>query len=266
MKKIKKPLVSVVMNCFNGEKFLKKSVHSVLMQTFKNWELIFFDNRSTDKSLKIVKNFNDKRIKIVKSKKHLKLYHARNEAIKISKGKFIAFIDCDDWWKKNKLKKQLNLFTKDKAIDLVYTNLYIYNNAKKKSSIFSNDKLKSGFLFRELLKSYKIFILTVLAKREVFQKKMFNQHYDIIGDFEFFIRKSFKYYYGALQEPLAYYRHHSDNYSKKKIKLYYEELIDWMKNFEKKKIRHSLNLKHVKKELFKTKMKIYLRDFLKLGV
>ena len=100
MKKIKKPLVSIIMNCFNGEKFLKKSLQSVLVQTFKNWELIFFDNRSTDKSLKIVKNFNDKRIKIVKSKKNLKLYHARNEAIKISRGKFIAFIDCDDWWKK----------------------------------------------------------------------------------------------------------------------------------------------------------------------
>ena len=266
MKKIKKPLVSIVMNCFNGEKFLKKSVQSVIMQTFKNWELIFFDNRSTDKSLKIVKNFNDKRIKIVKSKKHLKLYHARNEAIRSSKGKFIAFIDCDDWWKKDKLKKQINLFKRDKAIDLVYTNLYIYDNAKKKNSIFSNDKLKSGFVFRELLKSYKIFILTVLAKREVFQKKMFNQSYDIIGDFDFFIRKSFKHYYAALQEPLAYYRHHSDNYSKKKIKLYYEELINWMKNFEKKKIKHDLNLKHVKKELFKTKMKIYLRDFLKLGV
>ena len=171
MKKIKKPLVSIVMNCFNGEKFLKKSVQSVIMQSFKNWELIFFDNRSTDKSLKIVKNFNDKRIKIVKSKKHLKLYHARNEAIRSSKGKFIAFIDCDDWWKKNKLKKQINLFKRDKAIDLVYTNLYIYDNAKKKNSIFSNDKLKSGFVFRELLKSYKIFILTVLAKREIFQKK-----------------------------------------------------------------------------------------------
>ena len=69
--KIKKPLVSIVMNCFNGEKFLKKSVQSVIMQSFKNWELIFFDNRSTDKSLKIVKNFNDKRIKIVKSKKNI---------------------------------------------------------------------------------------------------------------------------------------------------------------------------------------------------
>ena len=194
MKKNKKPLVSIIMNCFNGEKFLKKSLRSVLNQSYKNWELIFFDNISTDRSIKIVKNFNDKRIKIFQSKKkHLKLYHARNEAIKHSKGKFIAFIDCDDWWKNNKLKKQINLFKKDKSIDIVYTNLFIFNNSKKKSTIFSNDQLKSGLIVEELLKSYKIFILTVLAKRKIFQEKMFNKKYDIIGDFEFFIRKSFKY-------------------------------------------------------------------------
>ena len=266
MKKIKKPLVSIVMNCFNGEKFLKKSLRSVLNQSYKNWELIFFDNISTDRSIKIVKNFNDKRIKIFQSKKHLKLYHARNEAIKHSKGKFIAFIDCDDWWKNNKLKKQINLFKKDKSIDIVYTNLFIFNNSKKKSTIFSNDQLKSGLIVEELLKSYKIFILTVLAKRKIFQEKMFNKKYDIIGDFEFFIRKSFKYNYGALQEPLAYYRHHSDNYSKRKIQLYYEELINWMKNFKAKNARYNYNLSFVKKELLKTRIKIYINKLLQLGV
>ena len=71
MKKNKKPLVSIIMNCFNGEKFLKKSLRSVLNQSYKNWELIFFDNISTDRSIKIVKNFNDKRIKIFQSKKSI---------------------------------------------------------------------------------------------------------------------------------------------------------------------------------------------------
>ena len=90
MKKNKKPLVSIIMNCFNGEKFLKKSLRSVLNQSYKNWELIFFDNVSTDRKYKNCQNFNDKRIKIFQSKKHLKLYHARNEAIKHSKGKIYS--------------------------------------------------------------------------------------------------------------------------------------------------------------------------------
>ena len=92
--------VSVIMNCRNGDKFLKKSINSIISQTYENWELIFFDNSSTDKSVEVVKNFSDKRIKIFKSKKFLKLYDARNLAISKAKGDFISFCDTDDWWKK----------------------------------------------------------------------------------------------------------------------------------------------------------------------
>ena len=67
----KQPLVSIIMNCRNGEKYLTESVKSVVQQTYKNWELIFFDNCSTDKSKKIIKNFTDKRIKYFNSKKSL---------------------------------------------------------------------------------------------------------------------------------------------------------------------------------------------------
>ena len=125
--------------------------------------------------------------------------------------------------------------------------------------------MKSGLIVEELLKSYKIFILTVLAKRKIFQEKMFNKKYDIIGDFEF-LRKSFKYNYGALQgTSCVLYRHHSDNYSKRKIQLYYEELINWMKNFKAKNARYNYNLSFVKK-LLKTRIKIYINKLLQLGV
>ena len=76
------PLVSIIMNCHNGAKFISQSVESVLKQNYKNWELIFFDNASTDESLSIVESFNDVRIKIFKSKKFLNLYDARNQALK----------------------------------------------------------------------------------------------------------------------------------------------------------------------------------------
>ena len=105
-----KPLVSVIMNCFNGDKFLKRSVESVLNQSYKNIELIFWDNLSTDKSEIIIKKFKDKRIKYFKSKKFLTLYNARNFAVKKARGNFISFLDTDDWWKKNKLKKQVDFF------------------------------------------------------------------------------------------------------------------------------------------------------------
>ena len=68
----------------------------------------FWDNCSTDQSKKIFKTFKDKRLKYFKSNKYQKLYKARNNAIKKSKGRYISFIDTDDWWLKNRLTKQLS--------------------------------------------------------------------------------------------------------------------------------------------------------------
>ena len=65
----KESLVSIVMNCHNGERYLKKSVYSIINQTYRNWELIFWDNKSSDNSAKIIKSFKDKRIKYYYSKK-----------------------------------------------------------------------------------------------------------------------------------------------------------------------------------------------------
>ncbi len=68
------PKISVVMNCYNGEKYLYKSIKSVVGQTYKNWELIFWDNNSIDNSYKIFKKFKDKRLKYFRSKSYQKLY------------------------------------------------------------------------------------------------------------------------------------------------------------------------------------------------
>ena len=99
MKK-RSPLVSVIMNSHNGEKFLRRSLNSLFRQSYNNWELVFFDNKSSDNSLKILNNYNSKKVRYFYSKKKLKLYDARNKAIKKAKGKFITFLDTDDSWSK----------------------------------------------------------------------------------------------------------------------------------------------------------------------
>lgn len=67
----KNPLVSIIINCYNGEEYLDEAIKSVLEQNYKHWEIIFFDNNSTDKSSSILKKYKDKRIKYFKSKKNL---------------------------------------------------------------------------------------------------------------------------------------------------------------------------------------------------
>ena len=73
----KKPLVSILMNCYNVEKFIHKSIKSILLQSYKNFELIIFDDASKDQTLKVIKSFKDKRIKFFKNKKHLGLGKSR---------------------------------------------------------------------------------------------------------------------------------------------------------------------------------------------
>ena len=101
------PLVSVVMNCYNGEAYLYESIKSILSQTYENWELIFWDNQSTDSSAEIFKSYRDKRFRYFYANGHTPLYKARNLAIEKSKGDFIAFLDTDDLWSKEKLKLQM---------------------------------------------------------------------------------------------------------------------------------------------------------------
>ena len=119
-----KMLVSVIMNCHNGEVFLKESLNSLISQTYKNWELIFWDNNSTDKSETILKQYKDQRIKYFKSDSYSKLYRARNLAVSKANGEFITFLDTDDLWNKEKLEKQIEICKRNKDVKFIYSNFF----------------------------------------------------------------------------------------------------------------------------------------------
>ena len=92
------PLVSIIINCFNGEKYLREALTSILNQSYKNWEVIFWDNQSSDNSKKIFNSFQNERFKYFYADKHTTLYKARNLAINKTNGELLAFIDTDDIW------------------------------------------------------------------------------------------------------------------------------------------------------------------------
>lgn len=226
----KKILISIIVNCHNGEKYLDRCISSILSQSYQNFEIIFWDNKSTDKTFLNLKNFKDKRIKYFKSKKFIRLYNARNLALKKAKGEFITFLDIDDTWEKKKLSKQLKLILKTNS-DVCFSNHWII---EKKKTLFRKE-INSKKIFNQILNKYPISILTVMIKRNIFSKRkiFFDKRYEIIGDFDLFFRLSKFAKFCCINEPLATYFIHGENLSIKKI---YKEILEfnfWIKKNKK---------------------------------
>ena len=114
------PFFSVIIPTYNRQAFLKKSVDSVLAQTFPDFELIIIDDGSNDGTDKLISSYNDKRI-IYKYQQNNGVASARNNGIKRSSGKFIAFLDSDDYWTKKKLKKQTEYIKNFSDIKIFHT-------------------------------------------------------------------------------------------------------------------------------------------------
>ena len=240
----KQPLVSVIINCFNGEMYLREALNSVIAQTYKNWEIIFWDNQSTDQSAGIFKSYNDIRLKYYYASSYTSLYQARNYAIKKCNGEFIAFLDSDDWWTSEKLEIQMNLF-EDKEVGLVYSNYYIYNEETQRKKLVSKKKLPSGTVTNSLLTNYNVGIITVIIRKVLFDrfKDGFDGKYNIIGDFDFIIKLSKFSKFACIQTGLSYWRSHKNNSSYINYELEIKELEDWLTNqkvFDKSKFDNLL--------------------------
>ena len=265
----RKPLVSIIMNCLNGEEFLNFALESILNQTYKNCELIFWDNKSTDNSAKILKSFRDKRIRYFYAKKRTELHKARNLAIKKTRGEFIAFLDVDDIWSKEKLSLQIPKF-KNKKIGLVYSNFYkLYEKNKKK--IAHQNNLPRGKITNSIIKNYQIGIITVVIRKKFINKKNpFDFKYDLISDYDFGLDFSLKHNFESINKPLAYYRIHKNQIQKRKMILQAEQFCRWFKkkNIEKKfnnydisSIKKKFEYYDLLKELNKSKIKLYYKMF-----
>lgn len=125
------PLVSIIMNCHNGSLYLSQALNSILEQSFKNWELIFWDNCSTDKSKNIVKSVKDKRIKYFYSKKFHNLAESRNLALSETNGDYIAFLDTDDIWLTDHLFNLYEFISKNSHNELVYSGTIVLKQNNK---------------------------------------------------------------------------------------------------------------------------------------
>ena len=158
-------LVSIILPYFNKREYVKETIYSLLNQTYQDFEIIVVDDESSEDSKIILNEIKkiDPRIFILKNSKNLGAGYSRNKAIKFSKGKFLAFCDCDDLWDQNKLNNQLR-FMKKFNIDACHTSYSIVNNLGK---IIGERIAASQLNYKNLLNSCDIGLSTVIIKKKL---------------------------------------------------------------------------------------------------
>lgn len=223
-----RPLVSVVMNCYNGEKYLREAIESVVAQTYANWEIVFWDNQSTDRSAEIFSGFDGPKFRYFRAPTHTFLYEARNYALEHVRGDLIAFLDVDDWWSPEKLAKQVPLFA-DPSVGLVCGNFWIENERTGTRRLRLNGNIPTGHIINELLRDYFIGMSTLVVRKVALVSLSYpcNPRLHIIGDFDLAIRLLLEWKLASVQEPVAFYRLHDSNESPKHRDRYVHELDSW---------------------------------------
>lgn len=210
--------VSIVMPAYNAEKYINYAVNSVLRQSYENYELIIVDDCSTDGTYKIMeeKAAEDSRIRIFKNKENSGVSKTRNYAVRVARGKWIAFLDSDDMWAEDKLEKQMELMRKNPEAVLSYT-----------ASAFTNENNQmfdyilpvcEKIDYKTLLKKNLISCSSVIVKKDVIaEEKM--QGDNMHEDYSAWLNIVKKYGYAVgINEPLLIYRLSQNSKSGNRLK------------------------------------------------
>lgn len=220
--------VSIILPNYNSSEFLKKTLNSILNQTYKNWELLIVDDNSNNETIKLLKKIKNKKIKIYFLKKNKGAGFCRNFAINKSKSHYLAFIDSDDIWNKNKLKFQISFMEKNK-FNFTYT-YYKTNNFKTKK--INKTIIPEKFNFNTFVKNTSIATSSMMVTRPIIHNiKFINSK--VCEDFFFkcqLLKKNLNAY--CLKKYLMTYSIRGNSLQSKKLRnLYWMYRIN--KNYNK---------------------------------
>ena len=232
------PEVSIIMNCFNSAPHLKETLDSVYAQTFQDWEIIFWDNLSTDNSAEIVFSFDEK-IRYFKGEFFLGLGEARNMAISKASGEYIAILDCDDLWYPEKLAKQFAVLRQHPKVDLIYSDYEMLNEDGSTIKNKTNLRLAHNCNAFEPIFVHKITIPwpTIVMRKHAVEKVGNFSNYKSAEDFDILLKMANQGMFYYVDEVLAVYRIHANQLSmnyelaKKEIfSVYNYWELQWSKN------------------------------------
>ena len=251
-----KPLVSIVIPTYNHAKFIGKAIESVLEQTYVNWEAIVIDNQSIDDTQKIINQFKDSRIKYFKISNFGIIAKSRNFGIEVAKGKWIAFLDSDDWWTKNKIEICIN--NANDNVDFIYHDLEVVY--KRNKFIFNKKKTIGRHLKKPILKDLLISEIkrgtaignsSVIVRKDILNKiGGISEDKKIVAseDFNTWLRiaeitDQFKY----IKNRLGYYLVHDKSAQNRDLSIPHKHaVIEFMSLYnDKQKLEREVKLKYM---------------------
>jgi glycosyltransferase involved in cell wall biosynthesis len=224
------PLVSIVVPCYNHERYVKETIDSIVNQTYKNIELIVIDDGSKDNSVEVIKKLADKYNFTFIHRPNKGLSATLNEGIKLSKGKYFCACASDDIYMLDKIEKQVEFMEANPEYGMCYTNVKITDGKKT----VEHTRKKIGELtFENLLFNNQIFALSVMIKKDVFNTVGLYDESLYIEDWDMWLRiANAGYKIGFIEDYLGIYRKHDTNISSnfEKMEIASEQILNKWKS------------------------------------
>lgn len=207
------PKVSVLMPVYNGEKYIAQAIESVLSQSFRDFELIVIDDGSIDKSAEIVASYNDQRVRYVANPRNLGLAGARNRAIEVASGKYLAWLDCDDISLPDRLLKQVALLDSNPNLGICGT--WVRTLGLKSEQVWQYP-LHPGFVRGRMLFDDPVATSAAMVRRSCLAatELRFDTRFPPAEDYDLWERISSKNEVCNIPEVLTLYRIHPNQISK----------------------------------------------------
>lgn len=220
-------MISVIMGVYNGERFLRESIDSVLNQTYSNFEFLICNDCSSDSSVDILEEYAalDSRIKIIHNKNNMGLAASLNRCIDMAQGEFLARMDCDDRCASNRFETQIEFLNCHKDVSVVGSNVYYMDD---KGEVYGQSALDTGYIsFFDAVKYNPLVHPTVMMRTEAVKsvnRYTVNALTSRAEDFDLWCKMCEKgYRLCSLQEPLLYYREDMSNIVRRKYHCRIEE-------------------------------------------
>ena len=209
-------MISVVMAVYNGEKYLRAAIDSILRQTFSDFEFIIIDDCSTDNTANILKSYTDDRMQIIRNEQNLRLPASLNKGLKMARGKYIARMDADDISVKDRFLRQIRYLEENQDVAAIGGSFQVFNEHGK------NMYIKRAYC-DEMLEKYYLIPSPIAHPTAMFRKSMtvdegffYDEKYTSAQDYDLWLRVAKKHKINNIPDVVLKYRVHTNSISKKR--------------------------------------------------